>query len=161
MYILFFLLILFIGVYFKYNNNTFLIFGIIVCALYFIPLFYIIFFFNCKNNVIIRIDCIYSKDFENMFIGLVKMNEKSYKNTFLLKMSDIKEFFIENKDIDSNILVLKVIFTNGSIQDICLINNRTIKELNGLIVHLNKRLNKDNNNMQNESLYPITPYENI
>ena len=161
MYILFFLLILFIGVYFKYNNNTFLIFGIIVCALYFIPLFYIIFFFNCKNNEIIRIDCIYSKDFENMFIGLVKMNEKSYKNTFLLKMSDIKEFVIENKDIDSNILVLKVIFTNGSIQDICRINNRTIKELNGLIVHLNKRLNKDNNSMQNESLYPITPYENI
>ena len=161
MYILFFLLILFIGVYFKYNNNTFLIFGIIVCALYFIPLFYIIFFFSCKNNAIIRIDCIYSNDFENMFIGLVKMNEKSYKNTFLLKMSDIKEFVIENKDIDSNILVLKVIFTNGSIQDICRINNRTKKELNGLIVHLNKRLNKDNNSMQNESLYPITPYENI
>ena len=161
MYILFFLLIYFIRVYFKYNNNTYLIFGIIVCALYFIPLFYII-FFNCKNNEIIRIDCIYLKDFENMFIGLVKMNEKSYKNTFLLKMSDIKEFVTENKDIDSNILVLKVIiFTNGSIQDICLINNRTIKELNGLIVHLNKRLNKDNNSMQNESLYPITPYENI
>jgi len=54
-----------------------------------------------------------------MFIGLVKMNEKSYKNTFLLKMSDIKEFVIENKDNDSNTLVLKVIFTNGSIQDIC------------------------------------------
>jgi len=41
------------------------------------------------------------------------------------------------------------------------INDRNIKELNGLIVDLNKRLNKDNNSKQNDALYPITPEENI
>jgi len=48
MYILFFLLILFIGVYFKYDNNIFFIFGIPSCALFLFLSFILFLFLNAK-----------------------------------------------------------------------------------------------------------------
>jgi len=151
------------GFYYKFGDDTGLIVCFISISLFFIVLFVAFLIIKIKNNAIIRIDCIYSKDFENMFIGLVKRNEKSYKNTFKLKMSNIKEFILENKDNDLKKTVLKIVFNNGSIQDIYQLDDTYINELNGLIEHLNKRLNKDNtNSMQNEALYPnTTPYGNI
>ena len=151
------------GFYNEFGGDNF---NLIICfnsiSLFFIISFVAFLIIKRKNNAIIRIDCIYSKDFENMFIGLVKRNEKSYKNTFKLKMSNIKEFILENKDNDLKKTVLKVVFNNGSIQDIYQLDDTYINEPNELIEHLNKRLNKDTNSMQNEALYPnTTPYGNI
>ena len=145
------------------GDNLNLIICFISISLFFIISFVAFLVIKRKNNAIIRIDCIYSKDFENMFIGFVKMDEKSYRNTFKLKMSNIKEFILENKHSDMRTTVLKVVFNNGSIQDIYQLDDTYINEPNELIEHLNKRLNKDNtNSMQNEALYPnTTPYGNI
>ena len=152
------------GFYNEFGGDNFnLIICFISISLFFIISFVAFLVIKRKNNAIIRIDCIYSKDFENIFIGLVKMNEKSYKNTFKLKMSNIKEFILENKDNDLKKTVLKVVFNNGSIQDIYQLDDTSINEPKELIENLNKILNKDNtNSMQNEALYPnTTPYENI
>ena len=151
------------GLYNKFDEDTGLIVCFICISLFFIVSFVAFLIITIKNNAIIRIDCIYSKDFENMFIGFVKMDEKSYRNTFKSKMSNIKEFILENKDNDLKKTVLKVVFNNGSIQDIYQLDDTSINEPKELIEHLNKRLNKDNtNSMQNEALYPnTTPYGNI
>ena len=151
------------GFYNKFGGDGMLTVGFICISFFLVVSFCGFCIISCKNIEIIRIDCIYSKDFENMFIGFVKMNEKSYMNTFKLKMSNIKEFILENKHNNLKTTVLKVVFNNGSIQDIYQLYDTYINELKGLIEHLNKRLNKDNtNSIQNEALYPnTTPYGNI
>ena len=105
---------------------------------------------------IFRIDCIYSKNFDRMFIGIVKYNKTKYINTFEYQMNNISRFILERvgKSSDTN-YDLKVVFKNNEAQQICTLKNKDKEELEGLAYLLNERLNANSNNNieSNEQLY--------
>ena len=107
------------------------------------------------NNKIIRIDFIFSSDYDRIFIGTVKRQQKSYKNKILIETSQIKQFMLEIKG--SNVL-FKILLLNSSI-DICLIKGRTYWELEPLINNLNNILKQNNNYdiQSNNIVDTITP----
>ena len=110
---------------------TFLVVNIIFCLIYkWVKV--------CKENIY-RIDCIYSKDFDRIFIGFVKYNKKSYANTFELQMNNIDRFILE-KQGSKVIFNLKVIFKDNNSQQICAIKNKTKENLEGLAYLLNEKL---------------------
>ena len=46
---------------------------------------------SIKKNII-RIDCIYSKSFDRIFIGLVRYSKSRYLKTFEFQMNNINRF---------------------------------------------------------------------
>ena len=105
---------------------------------------------------ILRIDCIYSKNFDRIFIGLVKYTKTKYVNTFEYQMDNIDRFILENGANNNNrIFNLKVVFKNNDIQQIFTLRKKTKADLEGLIYLLNERLNNNtqtnNNNDSNEN----------
>ena len=105
----------------------------------------------CFDNIF-RIDCIYSKNFDRIFIGLIKYNKTKYINTFEFQMDNINKFIVEREGNHS--FNLKVIFKNNETQQICTIKNKTQDELEGLSYLLNERLNINsiNNSDYNEQI---------
>ena len=104
-------------------------------------------FFKLKRKSIFRIDYIYSKDFDRIFIGLVNYTETKYENTFEYQMNNINRFIFEKKEEnDVTNFHLKVIFKNDEIQEICYLRNQREDELEGLINFLNERLIINNDN---------------
>ena len=116
-----------------------------------------IFFFllyKCLNyDNIGRIDCIYSKNFDRIFIGLVKSFSKKYINTFEYQMNNISRFILE-KEINSNDTTfnLRVVFKNNETQQICNIKNKAQEDLEGLAYLLNERLIINTNPKNNNSI---------
>ena len=88
---------------------------------------------------VIRIDFIYSKNFDIIFIGVVKKGEKSYAKTFEFKMDNVDKFILQNFQ-DNTGFYLKVIFKDKQIEDIWPIENKNQNDLEGLILFLNERL---------------------
>lgn len=86
-----------------------------------------------------RIDFVYSRNFDRIFIGIVKYTKTSYINTFDFNMNDIERFILE-KQGNNESYNLKVIFKNKDSQQICRLKNRTKNELNNLAYLLNERL---------------------
>ncbi len=97
----------------------------------------------------LRIDCIFSKDFDRIFIGLVKYSGTSYANTFEFQMNDIERFVLQKEG--NAVYNLKVVFKNKETQDIYRITNKTQEELEGLAYLLNKRLINNINNENKET----------
>ena len=120
--------------------------NIILCILYII--------YKCCFVNIFRIDCIYSKKFDKVFIGLVKYNKKEYINTFEYQIDNIRRFILEEIEYykKSN-FNLKVVFKNNESQQICTIKNKTQNDLEGLAYLLNERINMNlNNSKSNEKI---------
>ena len=97
--------------------------------------------FSDKKGDILRIDIIYSNNFDIIFIGLVNNNEKSYKNTFEFNMSVIEKFVLQKISYEYEGFHLKVIFKDKTDQLIYSIKKATQEKLRGLIFILNERLN--------------------
>ena len=76
---------------------------------------------NCFDNIF-RIDCIYSKNFDRVFIGLVRYNEKSYIKTFIYDISSIDRFILQSYKKSKKIYTLKVQLKGQDIQDLVLLN---------------------------------------
>ena len=97
---------------------------------------------------ILRIDCIYSKNFDRIFIGLVKYTKTKYVNTFEYQMDNIDRFILENHSNNNKTFNLKVVLKNNEKQLICTLRKKTQEELEGLIYLLNERLiiNTNTNN---------------
>ena len=117
------------------------IIGVIFFPIGNIILYIIYILYNCFDNIF-RIDCIYSKNFDRIFIGLVKYNKTKYINTFEYQMNNISRFILErvgNSSVTN--YDLKVIFKNNETQRICTIKNKTQVELEKLAFLLNERLN--------------------
>ena len=104
-------------------------------------------FFKLKRKSIFRIDYLYSKDFDRIFIGLVNYTETKYENTFEYQMNNINRFIFEKKEEnDVTNFHLKLNFKNDEIQEICYLRNQREDELEGLINFLNERLIINNDN---------------
>jgi len=84
-----------------------------------------------------RIDFIFSKNFNTMFIGLVKISETKYLNTFEFQINNFNKFFYETDGANNNNFKLKVQFKNDETQQICILKKQTQNELEGLISFLN------------------------
>ena len=104
---------------------------------------------KCCFENILRIDCIFSKDFDRIFIGLVKSSGTSYANTFEFQMNDIERFVLQKEE--NAVYNLKVLFKNKETQDIYRITNKTQEELEGLAYILNERLINIINNQNKET----------
>ena len=98
---------------------------------------------------ILRIDFIYSKNFDVLFIGLVNHGENSYKNTFEFNMATIDIFVLQKISYQDYGYNLKVIYKDKSEQLIYSLKKGTQEELRGLVFILNERLNDNGNNNNN------------
>ena len=85
---------------------------------------------------IYRIDFVYSRNFDRIFIGIVKYTKTSYINTFDFNMNDIESFILE-KEGNNESYNLKVVFKNKDTQQICRMKNKKKNELNDLAYFLN------------------------
>ena len=92
----------------------------------------------CFENIY-RIDCIFSKDFDRIFIGLVKYTKTSYVNTFEFPMNNIDKFILEK--ISNENYDLMIIFKNNEKRLICNIKKNQ-QDLEGLAYLLNEKLIK-------------------
>ena len=126
--------------------------------------YYIRFPYEDKNKEtdmnLTRIDFVFSENYDEIFIGGVKDNKKSYKYTYHYEMHLINKFMINwrVKSID-----LIVVFKNNPQEYICSINDITKINADGLIYLLNEKLNLKNentnsNNNFNNNNNGITPY---
>ena len=101
----------------------------------------IYFLYKCikvKNENIYKIDFIYSKNFDRIFVGLVKYNQTEYVNAFEYQKNNISKFVYEREgNNNSNNFNLKVEFKNNEIQQLCTVKKPDQNELEGLISFLN------------------------
>ena len=100
----------------------------------------------CKSEDI-RIDFIYSKNFDKIFIGVVQENEK-YRITLEYEMKNIDNFYIEGSNEDT---YLKVLFKNKKSDYVYCLKFMTKENSEGLIYLLNEKLKliNINNNINN------------
>ena len=98
-------------------------------------------------NGVIRLDFIYSENFDRIFIGIVKKDLKSYAKTFEFKMDIIDKFILHKFPNFADGYDLKVIFKDKQIQDIWPIEKKSQSDLEGLVYLLNERLNNEENNI--------------
>ena len=98
------------------------------------------------NKKIMRIDCVFSKNYDRIFIGLVRRNENSYKNTFLFQINNIIKFELQQYNNSSKSFYLKVLLKENNIsQEIMFIKGKKYNELEGLIYLLNEKINSKEN----------------
>ena len=90
----------------------------------------------------LRIDWMYSKDFDRIFIGIVDYyNKTSYTNSFEFEIKNIERFILENESNEN--YNLKVLFKNNEKQHICNIKKNSQQDLEGLAFLLNEKINKN------------------
>jgi magnesium-transporting ATPase (P-type) len=88
---------------------------------------------------IIRIDCIYTKNYDRLFIGTVKLRAKAYKDKFIFKMDQIEKFIVEERGYNEKCFLFKALVSNNYI-NICQIKGSTQRELEGFVNYLNEKL---------------------
>ena len=109
--------------------------------------FYILYkFCKCLDKTLYRIDFFYSKNFDRIFIGLVKNTEANYINTFIFQINNINRFIYEKEGNNFN---LKVLFKKNEIKQICTLKKQNQNELEGLLCLLNERLISNTNHSLN------------
>ena len=129
------------------NDTIIKLIGVIIFPIVNIILY--ILYKICKYSFeyIYRIDCIYSKNFDRIFIGLVKYTKTKYINTFEYQINNISRFILERQGNSSQTnFNLKVVFKNNETQQIYTLKNKTQDKLEGFAYLLNERLNINSNN---------------
>ena len=126
------------------QENPFKYFGIYFFVISNIILYIIYKCLKMHFEQIYRIDCIFSRNFDRMFIGLVKYTKTSYINTFEFQINNIEQFILER--ISSENYNLKVVFKNKEKHLICNIK-RNQAQLEGLAYLLNERLINNNDDL--------------
>ena len=105
------------------------------------------------NEQFKRIDWIYSKNFDNIFIGIVK-NDKSYIKTFLYKVNSIDKLGMQKKN---DIYTFKIIFKDQNSEEICQFKNEQNNVLFDQFLFLfNGRLEDINGIKTSDELAPPT-----
>ena len=123
--------------------------------------YYITGLISYKKEDILRIDFIYSSNFDRIFIGLVNNNGNTYKNTFEYQMNSIDKFILQKIGFEDKGYNFKVNLKNNESQQIYLFRIATQEELRGLVYLANEKLTSFNNNNQiditTEENPPSTP----
>ena len=101
--------------------------------------FICILYYLCRKRKNVRIDFIFSKDFDELFIGVVsKAIKYSYRNTFEYQMKNINRFILERK---SNQTIIKAELKNNAYETIFCFQNLETTYSDGIIYLLNEKLN--------------------
>ena len=132
------------------EENTFipLLITIIVCIIIDLIIYFLYKCLKLKNENIFKIDFIYSKDFDRVFIGVVKYNQAKYVNTFEYQKNNISKFVYEREgNTNSKNFNLKVELKNNEIQQLCTLKKQSQNELEGLICFLNREFIAYTNNL--------------
>lgn len=111
---------------------------------FFIPAIIAIIFIirTCKQSL--RMDIIYSSDFNQVFIALLNFRGSSYKKTFIFDLNLIERFILEPYKGSFDESILKVAYKDRTIQEIFRIDeNKYVLE--GLMFVLNQKLNSNFN----------------
>ena len=103
-----------------------------------IPFIAIIFNILAIKKHSLRIDIIYSNNFDTIFIGLLNHNGTSYKKTFTRSINTIERFTFENYEGSFNKSILKVIYKDRTNEDILRIDESKFN-LDGLLFILNEK----------------------
>ena len=108
---------------------------------------------NIKKKHYLRLDIIYSNDYDKIFIGNVK-KETSYASTNLFNLNDIDKFVLQKYKAKERGFHLLAFYKGNTIPnaEICYIED-VQSELEGLVHILNERLN-------NNDIIPQQPYIN-
>ena len=110
---------------------------------------------NCFNKFL-RIDLVYSKFFNEIFIGIVKNEDKNYIKTFQFALNNINKFILLKNKVNSKGFHLKAVLKeNNEITEICYIEENEQEELEGLAYILNEKLNNNNQQIL-DKLPPLT-----
>ena len=109
-----------------------------------IPTTYAFVLIYCICSSSLRIDIIYSQNFDTIFIGLINYFGNSYKKTFINDIDSIDKFILDPYKNSNKKFILKVVYKNRNIQNIFRINESEII-LEGLLFILNQKLNSNNN----------------
>ena len=132
--ILIFGIILFINIFNILGFFSFFIVIVLIQSIFIFFSFYAI----IKHSL--RIDIIYSNDFETIFIALLTPNGLFYKKKFIHNINSIERFILENYKISKNKSILKVVYKDKTVKDIFIINESQ-NDLEGLLFILNEKLN--------------------
>ena len=108
--------------------------------------YYIEELYSEKKGEILRIDFIFSQNFDRIFIGLVNNNEKTYKNTFEFQMNSIDKFILQKIGYEDKGYNLKVNLKNNESYQIYSLKKATQENLRGLAYLLNEKLTNNNGN---------------
>ena len=101
--------------------------------------FICIIYYLCRKRKNVRIDFIYSKDFDELFIGVVvKAINYSYRNTFEYQMKNVNRFILERKLGET---ILKAELKNNVYETIFCFKNLETVYSDGIIYLLNEKLN--------------------
>ena len=125
-----------------FSLQIFNIFGM-VCYLIVMFVVFVIFLIYNLNTIIkhsLRIDIIYSNNFDTIFIALLTSNGHFYKNKFIHDINSIERFILENYKNSNNKSILKVAYRDKTVEDIFIINESQ-NDLDGLLFILNEKLN--------------------
>ena len=93
----------------------------------------------CSNDT--RIDFIYSKDFDKIFIGIVNSKQNRYSKTFEYQMDEIERFFVQQSDALNGNSTFKVVLKNKRIDEIQQFKGIDKYDQEGLEYILNGKLN--------------------
>ena len=128
------------------------VFGLFGCCIILYLIILGIRFCCDRTNEYLRIDIIYSKNFDRLFIGVVKNNGKEYLKKVLFNLNEIDKFVIQKNNINDKGFHLKSMNKgNNLIQDICHIKEEQ-DELEGLLYILNEKLSYNANNNYNHNI---------
>ena len=121
---------------------TKIIIGIIIVAGIFLLLNILYIIYCCKGfKEILRMDIIYSNNFDKLFIGLVNYKEEKYLKTFSFDINNIEKFILNPyKNCCTEKLMLKVIYKNNDSLYICSYSKES--KLEPLLYILNEKINK-------------------
>ena len=132
----------FILPFFMYYLKIFDILVTVICLVVTVLIYTIFLIFNV-NAIIkhsLRIDIIYSSDFDTIFIALLNHNGHFYKKKFIHDINSIERFILENYKNYNNKSILKVAYRDKKVEDILIINESE-NDLDGLLFILNEKIN--------------------
>ena len=135
-------------------------------SLFFYPSFYLTIFLICKcikcfKADPIRIDVIFSRDFDKLFIGVVNINKNLYLSTTEFNISEIDKFILSKNTAEENGFHLIPMYKgdnniNNMGKEIAFIKDSQTN-LEGLVYILNEKLIPYNNNLGNQNYNELCP----
>ena len=128
---------------FIYDNVDVLVTVILIIVMLVIPSIIEVFNIIAINKYSLRMDIIYSKNFDTIFIAFLNHNGNSYKKTFMHNINSIERFIIESYNNSNDQSILKVEYKDKSIEVIFRMDEGKYN-LEGLLFILNEKLNNSN-----------------
>ena len=103
------------------------------------PIVTIIFNIVAIINYSLRIDIIYSNNFDTIFVALLNHNGTSYKKKYIHSINSIERFAFENYEGSFNKSILKVIYKDKTVEYLFRIDKSKFN-LEGLLFILNEKI---------------------